>query len=329
MPVYNEAANLTPFTDELMGVVAATQLAWELLFIDDGSSDDSPAILLALAQRPGVRVVRLARNFGKEAALSAGLAACSGRAAVLMDCDLQHPPEILHDMLAQWRDGAHMVVGIRQWRDDQSTVRVVLTRWFYRILRRLSAVDIPPDAADFRLLDRAVIDVLNQLPERTRFMKGLYQWPGFSQRTLPFTMRPRRHGASRWSLRTLWRLAMDGLVSSSTAPLKIWTYAGLAVVSGTMVASGVLALRGVAGGPWPSMGTWLAIGVMGLLGLILLAQGIQGEYIARIYEEAKGRPLYVVQSAHGFDAGHPLAQAQRPVAPQVPSERATSGHVSN
>lgn len=308
VPVYNEAANIAPFATEVMEVLGQHGASWELLFIDDGSTDQSLGLLAALAAKhSNIKVISFARNFGKEVALSAGLQACAGQAAILMDCDLQHPPEMLTEMIARWQRGAHMVVGVRQWRDDQSRLRVFLTKRFYGLIARLSHIDITAHAADFRLLDRAVINVLNSLPERTRFMKGLYQWPGFRSDELAFVMRPRKNGGSRWSLRKLWRLAIDGICSVSTAPLKVWTYMGAGMIAAAAVLGVTAAIRYLA---WDSALSTLWIGLscgLALTGIVLVAQGISGEYLARIYEEVKGRPLFVVQSLHGFSHADPFA----------------------
>lgn len=310
VPVHNEAANIEPFVEELTTTLSEQGATWELVFVDDGSRDASLAVLAALAaSRSDIKVVSLARHFGKEAAISAGLRACAGQAAVLMDCDLQHPPATVLEMLAQWRRGAHMVVGIRQWRDDQSRLRVWLTERFYRVMRRLANIDLAANAADFRLIDRALIDVINSLPERTRFMKGLLQWPGFRCETLAFVMRPRQHGQSQWSLRTLWQLALDGIVSFSSAPLKIWSYVGAIMA---MLAVGGAAVAGVQYLAWQttwSGAAWAAMGGLLACGVVLISQGIQGEYLARIYDEVRGRPLYVVQSLHGFSSDDAFAAA--------------------
>ncbi|MBK9072470.1 MAG: glycosyltransferase family 2 protein [Myxococcales bacterium] len=310
VPVHDEEANLLPFVDELATMLDEASERWELVFVDDGSRDASLAMLAALAaSRRNIKVVSLARHFGKEAAISAGLRACAGQAAILMDCDLQHPPAVVLDMLARWRRGAHLVVGIRQWRADQSRLRIWLTARFYGVMRRLANIDLAANAADFRLIDRALIDVINALPERTRFLKGLFQWPGFRCEEVPFTMRPRQHGQSRWSLGSLWRLALDGIVSFSSAPLKIWTYVGAMMA---LLAIGGAAVAGVQYLAWQATftgGFWAAMGGLLACGVVLISQGIQGEYLARIYDEVRGRPLYVVQSLHGFSSDDAFAAA--------------------
>lgn len=310
VPVHDEEANIVPFVDELTAALAGQVTSWELVFVDDGSRDASLAVLAALAaSRRNIKVVSLARQFGKEAALSAGLRACAGQAAILMDCDLQHPPNAVVEMLARWHAGAHMVVGIRRWRADQSRLRVWLTERFYGTMRRLANVDLAANAADFRLIDRAIIDVINALPERSRFLKGLFQWPGFRCETLPFVMRPRQHGQSRWSLTSLWRLALDGIVSFSSAPLKIWTYVGAIMALIAIGGAGVSGVQYLASQTTWSGAAWLALGGLLACGVILISQGVQGEYLARIYDEVRGRPLYVVQSLHGFSSDDAFAAA--------------------
>jgi len=226
-PAYNEAENLAAFVQAMTPVLDSLGEPWEIVFVDDGSRDDTLGLLLAArAADPRLKIVGLARNFGKDVALSAGLAHARGRAVIPIDCDLQHPPELIPPMVAKWRAGADMVVGVRTRRSEEGVVRRTGAGMYYGLMRRMTNVEIPPNVGDFRLLDRKIVDVINQMPERCRFMKGIFAWPGFKTETLAFQANVRAGGRSNWSLWKLWRFALDGLFSFSTVPLKLWTYLG-------------------------------------------------------------------------------------------------------
>ena len=226
-PAFNEARNLPAFLAALVPVLESLGEPWEIVFVDDGSRDDTLAALLsARALDPRIKVVGLARNFGKDIALSAGLAHARGRAVIPIDCDLQHPPELVPQMVAKWRAGADMVIGVRSKRTEEGFLRRTSANAYYRVMRRMTHVEIPRNAGDFRLLDRKIVDVINEMPERCRFMKGIFAWPGFKTETVEFQANVRADGHSSWSLFKLWRFALDGLFSFSTVPLKVWTYIG-------------------------------------------------------------------------------------------------------
>lgn len=301
-PAYNEAKNLAAFVLAVTGVLENIGEPWEIVFVDDGSKDDTLGMLLAArANDPRIKVVSLARNFGKDVALTAGLHHARGRAVIPIDCDLQHPPELIPEMVAKWRAGADMVIGVRSKRSEEGFLRRTASRWYYSLMRRMNDVAIPPNAGDFRLLDRKIVDVINSMPERTRFMKGIFAWPGFKTESIEFQANQRAGGATTWSVFKLWRFALDGLFSFSTAPLKIWTYIGGAAAFGAFVYLIITLIQKIFFGIELAGYASLLIVMLGFNGLLLLSNGIQGEYIARIFDEVKGRPLFVVGKKWGFD----------------------------
>jgi polyisoprenyl-phosphate glycosyltransferase len=319
-PAYNEAKNLAAFVQALTPVLDGLGEPWEIVFVDDGSRDNTLGLLLAArATDPRLKVVGLARNFGKDVALSAGLAHARGRAVIPIDCDLQHPPEVIPEMVARWRAGADMVIGVRPRRTEEGFVRRTMARLYYSLMRRMTNVEIPANAGDFRLLDRKIVDVINQMPERCRFMKGIFAWPGFKTETVEFQANTRAGGRSTWSLWKLWRFALDGLFSFSTAPLKLWTYLGAATAFGAFVYLVITLVQKIFFGIEAKGYASLLIVLLGFGGLLLISNGIQGEYIARIFEEVKGRPLFVVANKWGFD--EPVARATPGLPAAEPASR--------
>ena len=307
-PAYNEARNIAEFVKTLVPILDGLGEPWEIVFVDDGSRDDTLGLLIAArSQDPRIKIVGLARNFGKDVALSAGLAHARGRAVIPIDTDLQHPPELIPEMVAKWRAGADMVIGVRSKRTEEGFLRRTFARWYYGMMKRMTSVEIPPNAGDFRLLDRKIVDVIAAMPESTRFMKGIFAWPGFKTEAVEFQANVRAGGHSKWSLFKLWRFALDGLFSFSTAPLKWWTYiGGLSAVAAFVYGAITLVQTLVFGINTPGYASLLIV-VLFFNGLLLLSNGIQGEYIARIFEEVKGRPLYVVGKKWGFDEPAALA----------------------
>lgn len=303
VPAFNEERNIAPFLDALTGVLDGIGEPSEIIFVDDGSRDGTlGALAAAAAHDPRVKVIGLARNFGKDVALSAGLAHASGQAAIPIDCDLQHPPELIAAFVAKWRQGYEMVLGVRSRRDEEGIVRRTLSRMYYRVMRLMTSVEIPPSAGDFRLLDRKILNVINAMPERHRFLKGIFAWPGFRVASIEFQARPRANATrSTWSLIKLWRFALDGLFSFSAAPLKLWTYIGALSASAAFLYLIITVVQklwwGIAVPGYAS----LLIVMLFFNGLLLISNGIQGEYIARIFDEVKGRPLYVIAHKQGFD----------------------------
>jgi glycosyltransferase involved in cell wall biosynthesis len=307
VPVFNEEASIEAFLAATVPVLDALETSYEVIFVNDGSSDRSLEIVTACcAKNPALRLVNFARNFGKEVALAAGLAYASGAAVIPIDCDLQHPPALIHDMYRAWKDGSRMVVAIRRSREEEGVVRRNMSRGFYRVLSSLTSVEIPPNAGDYRLLDRSVVDVLNRMPERSRFMKGLYSWPGFKRTAVYFEASPRHAGTSTWSYWRLWNLALDGIFSFSTVPLRMWTYVGVFVALGSLAYFAWTVIKTlILGVAVPGFASLLSLLLL-FNGLSLISNGIQGEYIARIFDEVKRRPLYVVSETIGF--GEPRAK---------------------
>ncbi|MBK8870059.1 MAG: glycosyltransferase family 2 protein [Elusimicrobia bacterium] len=297
VPVFNEEAVLPEFARVVTETLAPTGLNYEIIFVNDGSSDGTARFLESLVQSDSrVKAIEFSRNFGHQSAMTAGLRAAKGNACVIMDADLQDPPSLLIAMVEKWREGYDVVYAVRRSRDGESVFKKTTAAVFYRLLRSLAGVDIPPDTGDFRLMDRRVVDVLNALPERNRFLRGLVSWIGFRQIGVPFDRPARAAGETKFSLWKMLRFAVDGLTAFSRVPLRLVTVAGV----GAFVASGSVlgwALwvrlytdRSVPG--WASlMGVILLLG-----GTQLLALGIIGEYLAHIFDEAKARPMYVVCS---------------------------------
>lgn len=301
VPIHNESPGLDQFFARVLPVLEHLGCASEIICVDDGSTDNSLERLLAIRERvPNVKVLSLSRNFGKDVALSAGLEHVSGSAVVPIDADLQDPPELIEQMVAKWRDGFDVVYATRLRREGESLLRRLSARYFYRIFDRITDVPIPPDTGDFRLLDRRVVDVLVRLPERTRFMKGLFAWVGFRQAALNYN-RPERHaGRTNWSYWRLWNFALDAITSFSSVPLKVSSYLGVAVsilaFLYALFLAGLTIIRGVVVPGYAS----IMVVVLFLGGVQLITLGIIGEYLARIYNEVKGRPLYLVRGRWGF-----------------------------
>ena len=279
--------------------------SYEIIFVDDGSTDSTLAVLLsARLDHPEVKVISFSRNFGKEAALSAGLDHATGAAAVPMDVDLQDPPELLGPMIAKWLEGYDVVYGVRAVRDSDSRWKRLTADWFYRAHNWVSEDKIPAHAGDFRLMDRRVVDVIKQLPERSRFMKGLFAWAGFRQVALPYVRPERTVGSSKWRYWKLWNFALDGITSSSTLPLRAWTYIGAAVALGAFGYAGWLIVRTLAlGSDVPGYASLMVVSLL-LGGINLVSLGVLGEYVGRIFTEVKGRPLYVVRTRAGLIEPH-------------------------
>jgi glycosyltransferase involved in cell wall biosynthesis len=275
---------------------------WELLFIDDGSTDRTlAAIALAHADEKRVRAISLSRNFGKEAALSAGLDHARGRAVVPLDVDMQDPPEVIEDMLARWRDGHEVVYGVRRNRKTDSLPKRLTADLYYRAHNWLASDKIPEHAGDFRLLDRKVVDTIRRMPERNRFMKGMFAWGGFRQTAVEYDRASRQVGTTKFDYWKLWTLALDGITSTSTAPLRIWSYIGVVIALVSLVYAVFVVFNTVLFGAdvagYPSM----MVAILFLGGVQLISLGVLGEYIGRILIEAKQRPIYVVRCRIGID----------------------------
>lgn len=307
VPVKDEEEALPLFLDRVVPVLDALRVdgetvPWEILFVDDGSQDRTLASIMT-AHVADARVVglSLSRNFGKEAALSAGLDHARGQVVIPIDVDLQDPPEVIGAMLEKWREGFDVVYGVRRDRMTDSLPKRLTADLYYRAHNRLSHDKIPEHAGDFRLLDRKVVDVIRRMPERNRFMKGLFAWSGFRQAAVEYDRNEREHGKTKFNYWKLWTLAIDGITSASTAPLRIWSYlGGLIALVGLLFALWIVVrtvLYGVDVRGYPS----LMVAILFFGGLQLLSLGILGEYVGRVLIEVKQRPIYVVRERIGIE----------------------------
>jgi glycosyltransferase involved in cell wall biosynthesis len=294
IPAHNEASNLPVLLEQLTRQLHAMSPSWEVVVVDDGSRDATVAALAPWLTRPGVVCLQLSRNFGKEAALGAGLDHARGDVVFTLDADLQHPVELLPQMLQAWREGADMVYAVRRDRRNESALKRIGTRVFYALMKIGSSIEIPPNAGDFRLLDRCVVEALCSLPERTRFMKGLYAWVGFRSQSIDFDPPARTSGRSGFGLKALLSLAASGITAFSNLPLRIGSALGTLLA---MVAIGygiwVVIEHFTSGHDVPGWATIVA-GLMFFSGIQLLTIGILGEYLGRVYDEVKRRPRYLV-----------------------------------
>ena len=303
IPCYNEADNLDALLPRLLGTLVGMTDAWEVVLVDDGSFDATAQCMARWADRAGVRTIELSRNFGKEAALTAGLESARGDIIVMLDADLQHPPEIIPELLQKWRDGADSVYAVRRNRDDESVFKQVGARGFYSMINAAERVGIPPNAGDFRLLDRLVVDALLVLPERNRFMKGLYAWVGFNSVAVPYTPTARARGKTKFKPLRLVRLALDGLTGFTTWPLRSVTWMGFSLASLAFCYGLYLSINFALHGHAISGWTTIVVSVMFSAGLQLVSLGVMGEYVGRIFEEVKRRPIYIVKRKRGRGLG--------------------------
>jgi polyisoprenyl-phosphate glycosyltransferase len=312
IPCYNEEAVLRATHERLTNVMKGVNVDYELIFVNDGSRDRTQELLAELQTfDPRMRVLLLSRNFGHQIAVTAGLEEALGAAVVIIDADLQDPPEVIPQMVQLWRAGNEVVYGLRDEREGESRFKLWTAKVFYRLINRLSETKMPLDAGDFRLLDRKVVDVINAMPERARFLRGMVSWAGFRQVPLHYARAARQAGDSKYPLRKMVHFAMDGIISFSLVPLKIAIWTGfLAIwiaVAGIIVAIVDRLLNKQLPRGWASL--FVAVLFMG--GVQLVSLGILGEYLGRIYKEVKRRPLYVVQERLGFPANRakPIAKS--------------------
>ena len=301
IPVYNEAKSLDPLSVRLSAALANCNESFEIIFINDGSQDGSLEKIRSLcAETTNYRALSLSRNFGKEVAITAGLDQARGDAVIIMDADLQHPPELIIQFIERWRQGYKNVYGQRLDRATDPRIRAIFSKLFYRLVDKYGDVSLPSGAGDYRLLDRQAVDALLSMRERARFNKGLYAWIGFRSVGVPYTVESRAAGESKFNFSRLLQFALDGFMSFSSIPLKIWTYAGL-LISGFALAMALYywtrtMLFGVDLPGFPS----LIVSITFFSGVQLISLGVIGEYIARIFNEVKGRPLYLIEETINY-----------------------------
>jgi dolichol-phosphate mannosyltransferase len=319
LPVYNEQDNITAIYDRLTAEMDRVGDPYELIFVDDGSSDGSLKALKDLCQiDPAVRAISLSRNFGHQIAISAGLEHASGQAVIVMDADLQHPPELLSELIARWKAGFDVVYTVRAGSDHAGLFKRLSAAVFYRILNRICDIKLTPNTPDFRLMDRRVVDTLLRMPERARFLRGLVSWVGFKQTGVEFVANPRLHGTTKYPLSKMLRFSVDGVTAFSSFPLRLSSYMGLfaaiACIPYAVWAVYSRLFTNNAAQGWASV----IVAVLFLGGVQLIAIGILGEYLGRIYEEVKGRPLYVAREIVGTTSRSGELTAAG-VTPELPS----------
>ena len=337
LPVFNEQENIPAVAYEVSRQLERLTASFELIFVDDGSTDESLRVLADLSRHDShIKAVRLSRNFGHQVAISAGLEYARGDAVIVMDADLQHPPELIPELIAHWKDGYDVVYTIRLGQTHANFFKRFTAALFYRVLNHICDIDISIDAntPDFRLLDRRVVDVLRRLPERARFVRGLVRWVGFRQKAVHFTARRRTRGTTKYPLSRMLRFSMDGVTAFSTMPLRFASYLGGLAALGAIPYAGWAVYKRLftddAVHGWASV----VVAVLILGGVQLICLGIIGEYLGRVYEESKGRPLYITDEVIGdFDTAIPASEPRSatswkesvtPVGVGAPLRRTTS-----
>ena len=303
-PVFNEAEGIRSFVHAVVAELDRLSYTWEVVLVDDGSTDDTWEMLQKLhAEDSRIKILQFSRNFGHQAALTAGLKLAAGRAVIVMDSDLQHPPELIPTMLKMWQQGTHVVHTIRSYGNETGWFKRKTSDWFYALCNLVSEIKFIPGAADFRLMDRAVVDCFNTMPEQSRFLRGMIRWLGFREASLDYVALPRTTGVSKYNFLKMFSFAADGITSFSVLPLRWITACGLIVAAMSlcyaMYVLGEVLMTGNTTPGWPT----LVVAVLFLGGMQLTALGIVGEYVGRIYMETKRRPLFVVQNKLGFDSG--------------------------
>ncbi|MBF2020704.1 MAG: glycosyltransferase family 2 protein [Hydrococcus sp. C42_A2020_068] len=302
VPCYNEEENIHYLFERLTSALDRLNLKYEIICVNDGSRDDTLKYLVEYHRRnPAIKVVNLSRNFGKEIALSAGIDYASGQAVVPIDADLQDPPEFIEQLLEKWHEGYDVVYGVRRSRQGESWLKRSTAGAFYRVISGMTHIQIPKDTGDFRLLDRRVVEALKLLPERRRFMKGLFAWVGFKQTAIEYDRDPRYQGTTKWNYWKLWNFALEGITSFSFVPLKVWSYIGVFVSLISFVYASFLVIRTlILGIDVPGYAS-IMVAVLFLGGVQLISLGFIGEYLGRVYDEVKQRPLYLVRDCYGFN----------------------------
>jgi glycosyltransferase involved in cell wall biosynthesis len=315
IPCFNEEGNLRETHRRVTEALGRSGLQFEMVYVDDGSGDQTPELLRALsAEDDRVRVVYLSRNFGHQFAVTAGLAHAGGAAAIVMDADLQDPPEVMLDMIRLWEAGYEVVYGVRTDREGETRFKLLTARLFYRLIQWLSETEIPLDSGDFRLLDRKVIDAILAMPERDRFVRGMVSWAGYRQIGLPYRRAARFAGETKYPLSKMVRFAFDGIVSFSVKPLRLSTLMGFISAGVALLAIFYALAMRLFSQRWVTGWTALMIAILFLGGAQLISLGIIGEYIGRLYGEAKRRPLYLVRETLGLDVapqGYPRLEGDQ------------------
>ncbi len=302
VPCYNEEEGLELLFERLFKVLNHLNLSYEIVCIDDGSTDRTLEGLIDYHNDyPEIKVISLSRNFGKDIALTAGIENAQGKAIIPIDADLQDPPELIEQLVEKWREGYDVVYGKRRSRQGESWFKKITANAFYRIISRISSVPIPRDTGDFRLLDRRVVEAIKTMPERTRFMKGLFAWVGFKQTYILYDRPNRLQGTTKWNYWKLWNFALDGITSFSLVPLKVWSYLGVILSLLAFIYGSFLIIRTIILGIDVPGYASLMVTILFIGGVQLITLGILGEYLGRIYEETKQRPLYLIRERYGFE----------------------------
>lgn len=299
VPCYNEEMSAAAFTKRSVEVLEKIGQKYEIIFVNDGSRDNTLEVLKNLKNSySGIRVVNLSRNFGKEAAMTAGIELSLGDVVIPIDADLQHPPELIEEFISKWKDGYDVVLAKRTTRVNESLPKKISARFFYRLQSKISEVDIPEDVGDFRLMSRKVVNALKKLPENQRFMKGLFAWVGFKSITIDYEVANREMGTTAFNGWKLWNFALDGITSFSTVPLRVWFYIGafvalVAFLFGCSIILGTL----IYGVDMPGYASMMTV-VLFLGGVQLIGIGVLGEYLGRVYMESKQRPTYIIEGEY-------------------------------
>jgi polyisoprenyl-phosphate glycosyltransferase len=326
IPIYNEEETFPELIKRVSEVIDLLDGPAEVVLVDDGSRDSSYQLMVEASLRdPRFKVVQLSRNFGHQLAITAGMDASSGQAVIVMDADLQDPPHVILEMAAKWQEGYEVVQAVRERRDGETIFKKTTATVFYNLLRRIAEIEQPVDVGDFRLVDRKALDAFLQMRESNRYIRGMFSWIGFRQTAVPYTRAPRHLGRSKYPLRKMLRFASDGIIGFSTAPLRLALGAGLLLATASVCYGLVAIALKLAGLPYVPGYASLLVTITFLSGVQLIMLGMVGQYVARIYDEARGRPLYLVRDARGFTApGESNGRGMWPTAqdqPAAPTEQ--------
>ncbi len=299
IPVFNESQGLTYLCEKITNILQELSIKYEIILVNDGSHDNTLQVALQCQQKfPNLIIIDLSRNFGKENALTAGLDHSLGQMVIPMDADLQDPPELILQLIEKWREGYDVVCAVRNKRLGESFLKRLTALGFYKVIGKISTIPIPANTGDFRLLDRKVVDALKTLPERGRFMKGLFTWVGYRHAYIYFDRAPRFLGKTKWNYWKLWNFALDGITAFSSLPLKIWSYIGISIAMISLSYAVFLVTRTIIFGIDIPGYASLMVAILFLGSIQLIAIGVIGEYLSRIYDEVKGRPIYLVRQIY-------------------------------